>query len=150
MNDSLNLEPNWADSLLVITAYYGSKPARWIGQAKGSIEEGGICFLGDIALENEIVVPGGFLGMCKRKIQIRGNGFGKQLLDRFEQEMSKHGAGKIQGNLVPETADKLGWLIGWYRDLGYEFRPGETVGEWAPPDTAGIVSKVLPTCTSID
>lgn len=144
MNDSIRFDINWADSQLVIIALYGLNPTRRIGQVKGNVEEGGIGFLGDIILKNEIKVPGGFLGLGKRKLQIRGKGFGKQLLDRFEQEMSSQGVAVIQGNLVPETADKLEWLIGWYRNQGYDFHPGETVGGWAPPQTAGFISKRIP------
>ena len=143
MNDSIRFDINWADSQLVIIALYGLNLARQIGQAKGKIEEGKIGFLGDIVLENEIEVPGAFLGFVKKKLQIRGRGFGKQLLDRFEQEMSTRGVLEIQGNLVPETADKLEWLIGWYRNQGYDFHPDKTVGAWVPPGTAGVVSKRL-------
>lgn len=142
-SDSVKFEPLWAGSQLVLIAYYGSNPSRRIGEAKGSIEENGVGFFADIFLENEIQVSGGFLGMFKKKIQIRGKGIGTQLLARFEQEMGKKGVVMIQGNLVPEEPMKLEWLIEWYRDNGYEFRPMETVGAWAPPNTAGVVSKIL-------
>lgn len=143
MDDALTLEPRWADSLLVVTASYGSKPARRIGEAKGTFDGGGIGFLADIVLDKELEVRNGFLGMSKRNIPIRGKGFGKKLLARFEQEMAMKGAVVIQGNLVAESPDQLDWLIGWYREEGYDFRSGETVGELAPPDTAGVVSKTL-------
>ena len=143
MSDSLNFEPYWEGSQLVLVARYGSKPAREAGRAKGSIDDG-IGFLGDIFLEKEIELQGGFFGMSKKKIPVRGEGFGKQLLARFEQEMGMKGAVVIQGNLVAESPDQLEWLIGWYVGQGYEFRQGETVGEWSPPDTVGIVSKALP------
>lgn len=143
MSDSVKFEPLWAGSQLVLSAYYGSNPSRRVGEAKGSVEESGVGFLSDILLENEIEVPIGFHGMFKKKIQIRGKGIGTQILARFEQEMRKKGDVMIQGNLVPEEPKKLEWLIAWYQDHGYEFRPGETVGAWAPPNTAGVVSKIL-------
>jgi hypothetical protein len=143
MSDSVKFEPLWVDSQLVLIAYYGSNPSRSIGEARGSVEENGVGLLSDILLENEIEVSGGFLGMFKKKIQIRGKGIGTQLLASFEQEMDKKGVVMIQGNLVPEEPKKLEWLIAWYRDHGYEFRPGETVGAWVPPNTAGVVSKIL-------
>lgn len=144
MNNPIDFQVLWNGPQLHIIARYGQRPAWRIGVVHGNVGEDGIGFLADIEIDKEIEVKGGFLGLGKRLVSLRGKGIGSKLLEWFEREMGTHGVEEIRGNLVPETPDKLEWLIEWYRKREYEFHSGETAGEWAPPQTAGVVSKRIP------
>jgi len=96
-----------------------------------------------VCVEEEFETRGGFLGLGKRKIRVRDMGIGSKLLATFESEMFDRGVTEIKGNLMPETPEKLDWLIQWYQKRGYDFTPGKTAGHWAPPGTCGVVSKTV-------
>lgn len=143
MTAEITYHPDWADNFLIVTAHHSTAVPIRIGEAKGDILNDGTGFLGDVCVKEEFETRGWFLGIGKRKIRVREMGVGSKLLEIFESEMLNHGVSQIKGNLMPETPEKLDRLIQWYQKRDYDFIPDETTGNWAPPGTCGVVSKVI-------
>lgn len=143
-----NLKAEWTEDFLSITAVYELPCGRSckIGFVQGVVESSEFGLLSDIKVEDQIEVRTGLFNLRKETMSARGKGIGSELLGWFEHEMGTRGIEEIRGNLVPETPEKLAWLIEWYRKRGYEFHPGETAGAWVPPGSFGVVFKRLSAC----
>jgi hypothetical protein len=141
-----SLKAEWTEDFLRITAVFelpGGRSCK-IGFVQGVVKSPAFGLLSDIKVDDQIEVRTGLFNLRKEAMSARDKGIGSELLAWFEHEMGTHGVQEIHGNLVPETPDKLEWLIEWYRKRGYQFHPGETAGSWSPPKTAGVVSKRIP------
>lgn len=140
------LSARWTDSLLQISARYGNSKggAVEVGSIQGFIDGPGLGFRSDVKVLDQFEVASGLLKLRKSTISLRNRGIGSELLEWFEHEMGTHGVEEVRGNLVPESADKLEGLIGWYQKRGYQFHPGQSVGSFVPKKTAGMITKRIP------
>ena len=91
-----------------------------IAYVQGLVEENETGLLGDIHVEEQIKVAGGFFGLIKVPQSPRNRGIGSLLLLRFESEMAARGVRQLSGNLPNERPEVIECLVRWYENRGYQ------------------------------
>lgn len=120
------------------------KPGRGevIGYAQGVIEDGGIGLLGDIHVQEQILVAGGLFNLKRIPYVPRRQGLGSDLLARFESEMASRGVTRIYGHLPNESAEVIERLTKWYQERGYDVNLSPEPGE-VPRGSRGKILKSI-------
>ena len=126
----------------IIATFDNAGRAEPIGYAQGMIEGDGIGLLGDIHVQEQILVPGGRLNLKRISFSPRRQGLGSDLLARFETEMKSRGVTRIYGHLPNLSTEVIGCLTNWYQKNGYDVNLSPAPGE-VPHGFRGKIFKLI-------